>query len=154
LVNAALQIQPERDAQCFDVYLRNIYKSDIWRCKMAKSKKILVLFGLFLISVSLYAENRTGKVVAIENATTLGNVVKYVYIDNNNDGIIDSILYIYGENRDVGTIVVGYIKMGSAVVNSFSATKVASGVFWGGIEDIISIDGITINRMTARKLFN
>jgi hypothetical protein len=58
---------------------------------MSMSKNTLCLFGFLLLSVSLYAENRTGKVVAIENVSSLGLLIKYVYIDNNNDGVIDCI---------------------------------------------------------------
>ncbi|MDR0558214.1 MAG: hypothetical protein LBG43_10205 [Treponema sp.] len=60
--------------------------------KNSLKKKIFIVFFAFLVG-NLYAENRTGRVVAVETASAMGGVIKYVYLASNNDNIIDAFFY-------------------------------------------------------------
>jgi hypothetical protein len=102
----------------------------------------------------LFAENSTGKVAHIENASSLGYIVKYVYLDSNDDKIIDSIIYFAssgsGSILDLSTVFVAYIKVGSSIVFDYNRENVQHGIFYDGSgigESIVSIDGITKSRL-------
>jgi hypothetical protein len=115
------------------------------RMKVAFSWKILFLLLVCMVSGSLYAENRTGKVVHIESSSAMGGLFKYVYIDSNNDKIVDAILFILGSSRDSdveGAVLFYYIKNGSTIVYNFNLDDTVNGVFLGESDKIISIDGI------------
>jgi hypothetical protein len=111
--------------------------------RVAFSWKILGLVFFCMISGSLYAENRTGKVVHIESASAMGKIAKYVYIDSNNDKIIDAILLVGGGLEDGGIVLFYYINKGSTIVYNFNMNDASKGgVFLGSSDSIISIDGI------------
>jgi hypothetical protein len=107
--------------------------------RVAFSWKILVLVFFCMVSVSVFAENRTGKVVYIESVSAMGQVAKYVYIDSDNDKIVDAILLV-GESPEF--VLFYYIKNNSSIVYNFNMNDASKGVFIGGSDKIISIDGI------------
>ena len=116
--------------------------------KNSLKKKIFMIFLAFLAG-SLYAENRTGRIVAVENVSAMGQLIKYVYVDSNGDNIIDAFFLIGGSFDDIKNLILsGYIKTGISIVYNFDSSKVREGIFIDvGIESIISVDGILITRM-------
>jgi hypothetical protein len=113
-------------------------------------KKIAFVFlFIFLVSV-LYAENRTGKVISVENTSAMGQLMKYIYIDSNGDNIIDALLLVTGDSIK-GIIFMGYIKNGISIVYNFDASNVNESIFIGDNESIVSIDGILVTRMFANR---
>jgi hypothetical protein len=109
---------------------------------------IFVVIFAFLVG-TLYAENRTGKIVAIENASTMGMLLKYVYVDSNGDNIFDAIFYIVGNYDKIkGVVLAGYIKNGASIVYNFNTSKIKDGIFFDAeMDSIISIDSIPLTRM-------
>ncbi|GMO26722.1 MAG: hypothetical protein Ta2B_07040 [Termitinemataceae bacterium] len=113
-----------------------------------KKMAIVCLFTFF--ASILYAENRTGKVVAIESASAMGQIMKYIYIDSNGDNIIDVLLLVTGDSIK-GMILIGYIKNGTSIVYNFDASKVKESIFVGDNESIVSIDGILVTKMFSNR---
>ena len=114
--------------------------------KMIFSKRIVlvVLFG-FLVG-NIYAENRTGKVLAIESFSAGRDMGKCIYIDTNSDNIIDALVLLsFSELEDI--VVNYYINVGSVVVYNFTNERTETGIFGGDVNCIISVDGITKAKM-------
>jgi hypothetical protein len=116
--------------------------------KNSLKRKIFVVLFIFLVSI-LYAENRTGKVVAVETVSVMGQIMKYVYLDSNNDNIIDALFLIAGAPDDIKSLILsGYIKNGISIVYNFDPSKIREGVFIAsGIESVVSVDGISVTKM-------
>ena len=116
-------------------------------------KKMTIVALFACLGGMVYAENRTGKVIAIENAS-IGYVIKYVYVDSNGDNIIDALFMIGGTSNDNdirGVVLAGYIKNGSSIVYNFDASKLKEGIFFGEIESIIAVDGIPVTKMFSNR---
>jgi len=117
-------------------------------------KKLFFGIVLFFLAGFIFAENRTGKVVHTETASSMGVVIKWVYLDTNDDKIIDTIIYLEGNfpDRDLkpSTLFIAYIKVGSSIVFNYDRGMVRHGIFYddtGNGDSIVSIDGIAKNRI-------
>jgi hypothetical protein len=121
-------------------------------------KKFTFVTVMFCLASFAFCENKTGVVINIKETDALGFIIKYIFIDSNNDKIIDSVIYLLGggdsreyfEDRIEALILSEYIKIGSRIVFSFDNTKILKGIFVdyeGQGESIISIDGVAKNRL-------
>ena len=112
-------------------------------------KKLFFSIVLLFLAGFIFAENRTGKVVHIETFSTMSVPYKIVYLDSNDDKIIDAILIfpLYGESIKIDYVLPAYIKIGSSIVFNYEQRMVVHGIYSFDSDAIISIDGITRNRI-------
>jgi hypothetical protein len=119
------------------------------------NKKLVFSMVLFFFAGLLFAENRTGKVVHIETASSMGAILKYIYLDSNDDKIIDAII-VLGNSANMGinssVVFAAYIKVGSNIVFNYNREMVRHGIFYvaeDNNESIVSIGGIVKSKLFA-----
>ena len=112
-------------------------------------KKLFLSIVLFFLAGFIFAENRTGKVVHIETISINYQMYKIVYLDSNDDKIIDAMFMfsVINEKLSFDSVLSPYIKVGSSIVFNYDQRQVEHGIFGFTSTEIISIDGIARNRI-------
>jgi len=89
-----------------------------------KKKLLLSIIFFFLVNF-IFAENRTGKVVHIETISINYQTFKIVYLDSNDDNIIDAMFMfsVFGENFSFDSLLPAYIKIGSNIVFNYDQKR-------------------------------
>ena len=112
-------------------------------------KKLFFCIVFFFLAGFIFAENRTGKVVHIETISINYQTFKIVYLDSNDDKIIDAMFMfsVFSENLTFDSLLPAYIKIGSSIVFNYDQRGVVHGIYCFPSDFIISIDGIAKNRI-------
>jgi hypothetical protein len=112
------------------------------------NKKLFLGIVLFFLAGFIFGENRTGKVVHIETISSMGSAMEIVYLDSNDDKIIDAVfIFNFLDSDKIDFLLPAYIKVGSSVVFNFVREGFEHGIFYFDSNHLISIDGIAKNRI-------